>query len=199
MTSLAAKIAAARVAAGIARRTGRGGGTSLPGNVLIALERDAINELSARLSRGSVVISATSGKTTTAAMIASVLGHADVSVLHNRAGANMAGGVASALLPAARAVGRIDGELGLFEIDEFWLDRITSAVGPRAVLPGTVFRTAALCLELQIPLAAVATGLGDVRAALGRAERILIGRRRAPGNADEEPGRSQRDPAHADA
>ena len=39
----------------------------------MALEPGAISELSARLPRGSVVISATNGKTTTAAMVASVL------------------------------------------------------------------------------------------------------------------------------
>ncbi len=86
MTLLGAKIAAARAVGELARRAGRGGGTSLPGKVLIALEPGAIGELSARLPRGSVVISATNGKTTTAAMVASVLGRAGVTVVHNRAG-----------------------------------------------------------------------------------------------------------------
>ena len=43
-------------------------------------------------------------------------------LVHNRAGANMAGGVASALAAASRRGGReLDGDLGLFEVDEFWL------------------------------------------------------------------------------
>jgi UDP-N-acetylmuramyl tripeptide synthase len=104
------------------------------------LEPGAISELSARLPRGSVVISATNGKTTTAAMVASVLSRAGVPVVHNRAGANMAGGVASTLVAAARGGGRIDGELGLFEIDEFWLDRITPQLKPRGILLGNLFR-----------------------------------------------------------
>jgi lipid II isoglutaminyl synthase (glutamine-hydrolysing) len=140
MTLLGAKIAAARAVGELARRAGRGGGTSLPGKVLMTLEPGAISELSARLSRGSVVVSATNGKTTTAAMVASVLGHAGIRVVHNRAGANMAGGVASTLLAAARGRGRIDGELGLFEIDEFWLDRITPELEPRGILLGNLFR-----------------------------------------------------------
>jgi UDP-N-acetylmuramyl tripeptide synthase len=125
---------------GLARRAGRGGGTSLPGKVLIRLEPGAIRALSLRLPRGSVVISATNGKTTTAAMIASVLERSGISLVHNRAGANMAGGVASTLLSAARPGGAIDGELGLFEVDEFWLDRLTPELGPRAVLLGNLFR-----------------------------------------------------------
>jgi UDP-N-acetylmuramyl tripeptide synthase len=140
MTLLGAKIAAARAVGGLARRAGRGGGTSLPGKVLIRLEPRAIGELSARLNRGSVVISATNGKTTTAAMTASVLEQAGISLVHNRAGANMAGGVASTLLSAARPRGAIEGELGLFEVDEFWLDRLIPQLDPRALLLGNLFR-----------------------------------------------------------
>ncbi len=140
MTLLGAKVAASRAVGELARRTGRGGGTSLPGKLLIRLEPDAISELSRRLVRGSVVISATNGKTTTAAMVASVLDRAGVRVVHNRAGANMAGGVATALVAAAGPGGRIDGELGLFELDEFWLDRVAPQLKPRGMLLGNLFR-----------------------------------------------------------
>jgi UDP-N-acetylmuramyl tripeptide synthase len=140
MTLLGAKIAAARAVAELAQRSGRGGGTSLPGKVLLALEPDAIRELSARLAHGSVVVSATNGKTTTAAMVASVLARHGVSVVHNRAGANMAGGIASTLLAAARRGRGISGELGLFEVDEFWLDRVVPALEPRGILLGNLFR-----------------------------------------------------------
>src|SRR5690349_23927963 len=140
MTLLRVKLATARAVGGLARRAGRGGGTSLPGKVLMALEPQAISELAARLPEGSVVVSATNGKTTTTAMIASVLERAGISLVHNRAGANMAGGVASTLLSAARGGDDISGDLGLFEIDEFWLDRITPQLQPRAVLLGNLFR-----------------------------------------------------------
>jgi lipid II isoglutaminyl synthase (glutamine-hydrolysing) len=140
MTLLGVKIAAARAVGGLARRAGRGGGTSLPGKVLMRLEPQAIAELATRLPRGSVLVSATNGKTTTAAMAAAVLERAGVSLVHNRAGANMAGGVASTLLSAFRPGGGIDGELGLFEVDEFWLDQIAPQLKPRAVLLGNLFR-----------------------------------------------------------
>ena len=139
MTLLAAKIVAARGVGALARRAGRGGGTSLPGKLLIRMEPHAIGELAARLPRGSAVISATNGKTTTAAMTAAVLQRAGVRLVHNRAGANMAGGVASTLLGAAHGRG-IDGDLGLFELDEFWLDRVSAELAPRAVLLGNLFR-----------------------------------------------------------
>jgi lipid II isoglutaminyl synthase (glutamine-hydrolysing) len=171
MTLLGAKIAAARAVGEVARRSGRGGGTSLPGKVLMRLEPAAIAELSSRLPRGSVVVSATNGKTTTAAMIASVLSRAEISVVHNRAGANMAGGVASSLLAAARPGGGIDGELGLFEVDEFWLDRVTAQLHPRALLLGNLFRDQ---LDRYGELEIIADRWAAVAAGLGSRARLVL-------------------------
>lgn len=140
MSLLGTKIAAARAVGGLARRVGRGGGTSLPGKLLMRLDPHSIEQLAERLPGGCAVISATNGKTTTAAMCASVLQQADVRVVHNRAGANMAGGIASTLLQAALPGGRIDGSLGLFELDEFWLDRVAPMLRPRAILLANLFR-----------------------------------------------------------
>jgi lipid II isoglutaminyl synthase (glutamine-hydrolysing) len=135
-----AKLSAAKVAGAATRAAGRGGGTSLPGRLLLRLEPDAIARLSARLPGGSIVISATNGKTTTAAMVSAILERTGARLVHNRAGANMAGGVASALLGAAERGGRIDGDTGLFEVDEFWLPRVAEALHPRALLLGNLFR-----------------------------------------------------------
>ena len=129
---LQAGLLAARAAAVATRVAGRGG-TSLPGKVLMRAEPRAISRLAARLPRGSVVISATNGKTTTAAMVAAILGRTGTRLVHNRAGANMAGGVAAAL-----AAGR--GDMGLFEVDEFWLGPVARDLAPRAVLLGNLFR-----------------------------------------------------------
>ena len=171
MTLLTVKLAAARAVGGLARRAGRGGGTSLPGKVLMRLEPQAISELGARLPRGSLVISATNGKTTTAALIASVLENAGISLVHNRAGANMAGGVASALLSAARGNGTINGEMGLFEVDEFWLDRITPELKPSAILLSNLFRDQ---LDRYGELDAVADRWAGVVSTLPSATRLVL-------------------------
>jgi UDP-N-acetylmuramyl tripeptide synthase len=135
---LASKIALARAAGSLSRRSGRGG-TSLPGKLLMRLEPHAMARLSDRLREGSSVISATNGKTTTAAMVAAILEGSGTRLVHNRAGANMAGGVTTALLGAARG-GRIDGDAGLFEVDEFWLDQVVPQLRPRALLLSNLFR-----------------------------------------------------------
>lgn len=136
--ALGPKLALARTAGRLARVAGRGG-TSLPGKLLMRLEPDAIGALAGRLPQGSVAISATNGKTTTAAMAAAILERRGVRLVHNKAGANMAGGIASTLLEAARG-GAIDGELGLFEIDEMWLGRLVDDLRPRTLLLGNLFR-----------------------------------------------------------
>jgi UDP-N-acetylmuramyl tripeptide synthase len=141
VTLLAPGVAAAKAVGALSRMARRGGGTSLPGKVLTRLEPDAIGLLAGRLPHGSIVISATNGKTTTAAMVASILERTGRRLVHNRAGANMAGGVASALAAAARQGGRqLDGDTGLFEVDEFWLPQLLGQLRPRAVLLANLFR-----------------------------------------------------------
>jgi UDP-N-acetylmuramyl tripeptide synthase len=139
MSLLAAKVATARAAGALSRRSGRGG-TSLPGKLLLRMEPDAVGALARRLRDGNAVISATNGKTTTAAMVASILERGGHRLVHNRAGANMAGGIAGTLLEAAGPNGSIDGDVGLFEIDEFWLDRLVGQLHPRALLLANLFR-----------------------------------------------------------
>jgi lipid II isoglutaminyl synthase (glutamine-hydrolysing) len=137
--ALAPKLALARAVGALSRLRG-GGATSLPGKVLVRIEPGAIAALGARLARGSVLVSATNGKTTTTAMAARILEHAGIPLVHNHAGANMAGGVAAALLAAARPRATIAGELGLFEVDELWLDAVADQLHPRAILLGNLFR-----------------------------------------------------------
>jgi UDP-N-acetylmuramyl tripeptide synthase len=104
------------------------------------MDSSAIAELAMRLPRGSVLVSATNGKTTTAAMAASIFEAAGISLVHNQAGANMAGGIASTLLDAAGRNGTIAGQLGLFEVDELWLDRLAGQLHPRVVVLANLFR-----------------------------------------------------------
>ena len=134
MTTLRSRVArgAARLAAA-GSRLGRRGGTSFPGKVLLRIDPGAIGGLAERLPGGCAVISATNGKTTTAAMAASILEGGGTELLHNRSGANMAGGIAGTLL-----TGR--GELGLLEIDEFWLDGLVAQLKPRVLLLANLFR-----------------------------------------------------------
>src|SRR5436189_613676 len=130
---LAAEIAAARGVAALSRLVGAGAGMTVPGKLLSKLDPGAIDLLAARLPAGAAVVSATNGKTTTAAMAAEIL-RPRFRLAHNRSGANLVSGVASTLL-AAR-----DAELGLFEVDEAALPEVLRRIRPRAVCLGNLFR-----------------------------------------------------------
>ncbi len=172
MTLLGPKVAAAKAVGTVVRAAGRGGGTSLPGKVLTRLEPHAIGLLAQRLPLGSAVISATNGKTTTAAMTASILERTGVTLVHNRAGANMAGGVASALAGASRRGGRaLTGDLGLFEVDEFWLAPVVGELRPRALLLGNLFRDQ---LDRYGELEIIADRWADVVAAHAGATALVL-------------------------
>jgi UDP-N-acetylmuramyl tripeptide synthase len=105
----------------------------VPGKLLTLVDPGAIDRLAARLPQGAALISATNGKTTTAAMLAEILGPR-VRLAHNRSGANLLSGVASTLLEANGC------ELGLFEVDEAALPEVARRVRPRAILLGNLFR-----------------------------------------------------------
>jgi UDP-N-acetylmuramyl tripeptide synthase len=126
----------ARLARATSRRVGRSGGTTAPGRLLLKASPRALARMSSQLEAGSVLVSATNGKTTTAAMIAAALKREGRPLVHNRAGSNMSWGVATALLDA----GRERGQLGLFEVDEAWLPAVARDVQPRLLLLSNLFR-----------------------------------------------------------
>jgi lipid II isoglutaminyl synthase (glutamine-hydrolysing) len=128
-----AKVGLARATGALSRRSGRGGGTTLPGRLLLRLAPDAISRLGHGLSAGSTIVSATNGKTTTAGMLAAAMRAAGRVPVHNRAGSNMTWGVATALLEQR-------GDEGLFEVDEAWLPRIVSELDPGLIVLGNLFR-----------------------------------------------------------
>jgi lipid II isoglutaminyl synthase (glutamine-hydrolysing) len=127
------EIALGRAAGRLSRLAGRGGGTTIPGKLLVTIDPGAVSRLAARLPLGSALLSATNGKTTTAAMAVEILGPSP-RIAHNRAGANLMSGVASALLEADGA------DLGLFEVDEAALPEVARRIAPRAVCLANLFR-----------------------------------------------------------
>jgi UDP-N-acetylmuramyl tripeptide synthase len=161
---LGLEIAAARGAARLSRLVGAGGGTTIPGKLLSKLDPGAIDRLAARLPRGAALISATNGKTTTAAMAAEIL-RPRVRLAHNRAGANLISGVASTLLDSAGA------ELGLFEVDEGALPEVARRVRPRVVCLGNLFRDQ---LDRYGELEIVADRWREAVASLGSGTTVVV-------------------------
>jgi lipid II isoglutaminyl synthase (glutamine-hydrolysing) len=129
-------IAAGRLAGRISRLLRLGGGTSLPGAVALKIDRGVIGKLAGRLERGTIVLTATNGKTTTANMTADILTAAGMNPVHNAAGANLAYGVASALM----AAGGVGPRIGLFEVDEATVKNVLPELSPAVLAVGNIFR-----------------------------------------------------------
>jgi UDP-N-acetylmuramyl tripeptide synthase len=135
-----AAVWAGKATGALSRLSGRGGGTTLPGDVARAIDPDVLRKLSRDLKQGAVVITGTNGKTTTARLLSWLLEGAGHSVVSNRAGANLIFGATAAALERAGANGRLSADWGVFEIDEASLERAVDEIQPRAAIVLNLFR-----------------------------------------------------------
>src|SRR5437899_293723 len=138
-----AAVAAAKATAAVSRRFRLGGGTALPGLVAERIDPGVIRGLSAQLGEGSVIVTGTNGKTTTARLLRGIAKEAGLRPVANRAGSNMMRGIAAALVDAAAWSGDMaasEKRLGVFEVDEATLPLVAEAVKPRVILFTNLFR-----------------------------------------------------------
>lgn len=114
-----------RMAAAASQATGRGGGTTIGGRVILAVDPQAL--ATAGAGRELAVVSGTNGKTTTRKLIAAALATAGPFV-SNDGGANMPSGLVSALAarPAAKR--------GVLEVDEPYLPRVVETLHPEVAV-----------------------------------------------------------------
>jgi lipid II isoglutaminyl synthase (glutamine-hydrolysing) len=122
------------------RLFGRGGGSALPGLVAERLDPNIGRKLAGRLHGGSIVVTGTNGKTTTAKMIAGILTDAGDRIVSNRAGSNLSRGIVSALIEQASLSGHFSETIGLFEVDEAAMPAVCAMVQPRAIIVLNLFR-----------------------------------------------------------
>jgi UDP-N-acetylmuramyl tripeptide synthase len=138
-----AAVVAAKTAAEISRRLRVGGGTALPGLVAERLDPGFVPGLAARLGQGSVIVTGTNGKTTTAQLVRNIFAQAGMLPVANREGSNMMRGVAAALAEATAWDGRMRSRkkrIGVFEVDEATMPKVAAAVRPRVVAFTNLFR-----------------------------------------------------------
>ncbi len=111
-----------------------GAGSAFPGLIVENIYPKFINRMAKDLKDGSILVTGTNGKTTTTKMIRGILednGHKSVS---NRAGSNMSRGIASALLEHANWLGKLDADIGLFEVDEAFTEDVAKKLHPRTIV-----------------------------------------------------------------
>src|SRR3981189_3021226 len=135
-----AAVWAGKATGALSRISGSGGGTTLPGDVARAIDPQILTKLSADPTHGSIGITGTNGKTTTARMVTWLLEGAGHKVVSNRAGANLIFGATAAALNRAGPDGRLRADWGVFEIDEASLPKAVDEIKPKATLVLNLFR-----------------------------------------------------------
>lgn len=137
---LAVAVSAGKAVAFLSRHLNLGGGTTFPGEVARRIEPRLLEKMAGRLPNGCVVVTGTNGKTTTSRMISNALRLVGLAPVHNRSGANLIGGVTSALLNSSNLLGVPSGNVGLFEVDEASLPQAVAETRPRVVVVTNLFR-----------------------------------------------------------
>ena len=135
-----AAVWAGKATGALSRVSGRGGGTTLPGDVARAIDPGVLRKLTGDLTEGSIVITGTNGKTTTARLVATLFEGLGRRVVSNRSGANLIFGATAAALHSAGPDGRLRADWGVFEIDEASLPRAVDEIQPRAAIVLNLFR-----------------------------------------------------------
>ncbi len=133
-------VLAGKISAGTIRLLGAGMGSNLPGKVARRLSADILADLSTQTRLGSIAVSGTNGKSTTAGLLSSILRTVGFKLVHNRQGANLITGITASLIDSADWFGKINADYGIFEIDEAALPMVAREVPLKAVLVTNLFR-----------------------------------------------------------
>lgn len=114
----AAAVALGRAVRIAARIRKPGGGSAIPGVVVNRIAPKYLTDTLARFPDGLVVVSGSSGKSTTTKMLVAVLRAHGLRVFTNPSTANIAQGLTSALLEQADWRGDVPGDIAVLEMDE---------------------------------------------------------------------------------
>lgn len=130
-------VAVCKASRAVLHRIGRGG-TSFPGKAAMVLKKDLLTVVSQDVA--SIVVTGTNGKTTTAAMLESVLRCAGLETVSNRSGANLLSGVTAELAACTDWRGRAVKHYAVIECDEGALHQVVPLLHPKVIIVTNLFR-----------------------------------------------------------
>jgi UDP-N-acetylmuramyl tripeptide synthase len=112
----------------------RGGGSAVPGRVLLTVSPNALERAVERMPLGVVFVSGSNGKSTTTNMLVGILRAHGVDVFSNPSGGNLPQGIASALLASMPLDGRLREQIAVLEVDEAYGVNLAKVLRPSSVL-----------------------------------------------------------------
>jgi lipid II isoglutaminyl synthase (glutamine-hydrolysing) len=131
---------AGKLIAQVSRGLRLGGGTTLPGDVSRFIDPNILRKLAVGFTNGTMVVTGTNGKTTTAALLRRILEVEGRHTVANQAGANLIFGVTAAVVDRTAWNGRVRASVGLFEIDEASLPVLVADTAPGTIVVTNLFR-----------------------------------------------------------
>ncbi len=117
-----------------ARLRKRGGGSAVPGLIVNRIAPGFLAHTLNSFPDGLIIITGSSGKSTTTKMLVGILRDHGVRVFTNPSTANISQGLTSALLERVRLNGRIDADVAVLEMDEGHGALIAPQLNPHTVI-----------------------------------------------------------------
>lgn len=133
-------VSAGKLSAWLIRVAKAGSGTSLPGKIALSMAPNLLKTLGKQVRQRSVVVTGTNGKSTTAGLLSSWITAGGFKVVHNQLGANMAPGIAMALLRESSLSGKLSADYAVIEVDEASMPVVSKAVRQDLTLVTNLFR-----------------------------------------------------------
>lgn len=113
------------------------GATAAPGLIALKIDPNLITKLTKKFD--SIIVTGTNGKTTTSRLIFDLLKD-KYKIIHNRQGSNLMRGLASTLIGNANLLGKINFDLGLWEVDEAVAPIAIKSINSKTILFLNLFR-----------------------------------------------------------
>jgi lipid II isoglutaminyl synthase (glutamine-hydrolysing) len=122
------------------RQLNLGAASVLPGAIARKLEPQSLRLLTQQVKKGVILIAGTNGKTTTSLLLCEILQNQGYRIAHNSTGANLENGLVTALTESANAVGGLDVDYAILEVDENIVPKVLAPIQPQAIICLNLFR-----------------------------------------------------------
>ncbi len=122
----------------ISKRVFKGAGETWPGEIILKIDPNAL-KLSKEIISRAIFITGTNGKTTTSKLVAELFEKKGYSVIKNTSGANLINGITSCVF-TQKSIFSKNKYIGVFEIDEYSLEKITDYIKPSVIIFLNIFR-----------------------------------------------------------
>lgn len=124
----------------IVRSLKLGAASVLPGEIARRLQPKLLQLLSSQVKLGVILIAGTNGKTTTSLLLRTMLENKGWQVAHNATGANLENGLMTTLLENTNAIGQLDADYAILEVDENVVPKVLQPLQPKVILGLNLFR-----------------------------------------------------------